>query len=245
MKTASNINAVSLHKLLFAEKKDMAMNILNMIDAGFLPTPDRSTTVKLSDVDRTALEEALQMVEANTKEYGGSFAKAYINFDGASQVECVIKLSKKYQDSDMSWKYLKLCKKLGGRSYSAALPDVYYLNTDIKLVNETVTMCVLEYVDTITKVGLSNLDNVRRGVDSIGAINGGVMRRVYGEMIKQQDLELLHWTEQDFDRFVEVLTEVTQARHPVDLRAALDISRDNIGIRPSDGSVCVFDPVYG
>jgi hypothetical protein len=64
-------------------------------------------------------------------------------------------------------------------------------------------------------------------------------------MIKQQDLELLHWTEQDFDRFVEVLTEVTQARHPVDLRAALDISRDNIGIRPSDGSVCVFDPVYG
>lgn len=232
---------VSLNQVLFSEKKTRALDLLQMIDAGILPQAD-GTTVKLIDVDRSVLEEALR-VDPGTVTRDGSFAQAFINYDGSGSAECVIKLSRRYENTDASWKYLRRSQKLGGKSYATPLPDVYYFNPNIKLVNETVILCVVEHVETL--INLKGAESRRRGADLPGLVHAGIVRYAETGALPQKALELAGWSAQDLQRFVEVLQAVMQTTNALELRTALDINRDNMGIRPSDNTVCVFDPVYG
>lgn len=243
----NNISPPKLSDLLYiSERKDRALNLMKMIELGFLPSVANPNEMKkIEDMHAELFLHLLGRAAKTTslEKHSGAFSSALIDF-GSGPVECVIKVGVGDYTGDKAFDYLHYCKNIGGRSYCAGFPDVYYLN-NIKTLDKDVDIAVIEYVNVLggssgTLLSMAVNSLVDAGYDRWG-LNWGDEAQVaaelkYIEQIAQERQGLLNklgWTAQDAARFIAALGIVG---------GSVDIKRDNLGLR-SDNTVCVFDPI--
>lgn len=242
--TASQSN---LYDILF-ERKDKAMNLIKMMELGFLPSVASPGEVKkITDLHSEEFLYLFGMAAKSTNlgVYSGAFSTALIDF-GGGPVECVIKVGISMYSDDKAFDCLSYCKEKGGKDYCTAFPDVYYLNT-IKTRDKDVKIAVLEYVtvdpqssrasaasyylvklvdDYYDRWGLNWKDD-----QHVSAETDSINNRL--EAWTKSVLSKLRWRPEDLARFVAALGAVG---------GTVDIKGDNLGFR-ADGSVCAFDPL--
>lgn len=235
--------------LCLYERKDRAMNLIKMVELGFLPSvADPSVMKKISDMHD---EEFLFLLGRAAKTTGlqkheGSFSTALIDF-GNGPVDCVIKVGVgDFGGQDKGYEYLRYSQKVGGRKHSTALPDVYYAGT-VKTANRDVDIAVIEFVNVNMGSEGKTLANKLNRLVNVMYNRWGLnwhddlqvedeMKHMLGIVEERQHLlQLFGWSIQDMIRFVVVLGKVG---------GSVDIHRGNLGLR-QDNTVCVFDPISG
>lgn len=240
--------AITLQSILY-ERREQVENIFSQLDAGYLTTKlgQKVELKHLSLEDFHRLFTKMIGLE-NVQGFGGYFSTAMVDL-AAGSLECVIKFGYPFNDmgghmsrgrnwkNDYFWNYAAIVHELGGKTYTKAFPDIYYLST-LNLANDIqLPVCVMEFVAVSRDKHTGRL--LERMLEKTFAAikSSNTDDQLFNDPTIKEALQAWHWSGDDLVKFAKVLLDITGGVELFDLSEGM-----NSGWR-SDGSLCVFDPL--